>query len=168
MANKQGFRIPCGFLNGPIPIGPHFPPQTEETTMRGFHAVLFGLLCLSSIAAAGQVLKGPQPVHVPSDAKAKYWISSKRIAAPANHRLIVTKRSGWSGTSYSVRVADCSVFPPQSVYIGTGDTLKAAMNQSVRSLKAAGPNAKVDVHENVPGSISDVITRKGCTILTTP
>lgn len=58
-------------------------------------------------------------LHVPTDANATYLIIESGGKWP--NRIIVTKRTGSSGTSYSKRLYNCA---NQTVkYLGTGDSL---------------------------------------------
>ncbi|WP_020395359.1 hypothetical protein [Thiolinea disciformis] len=66
-----------------------------------------------------------QPLAVPSDPNASFYVLDK--AKKGEDSVIITKRVGISGISYSSRLYDCAAGTFK--YLGTGET-RAAMEQS--------------------------------------
>ena len=109
--------------------------------------VFFAASALLTACAPAEPQEGT-PLAVPSDANAQYFVLEK--AGTPERPIIVTKRIGSSGTSYSRREVDCATRTWR--YLGTGDT-KEQMN--------AGP-ADPNMTELVPGSIADVVSTEAC------
>ncbi len=86
-------------------------------------------------------------IDVPSDAKARYFVLEK---TGGNAAVIVTRREGKSGTSFSKRLYDCKY--NEVKYLGTGETL-AGMASS-----APDPNMSTIV----PGSIAYYVGLEAC------
>ena len=82
-----------------------------------------------SISSIGQT----NPYRIPSDPKATYEVLEK--TGKGNRRLITTKRTGPSGTSYSKREYDCKT--AKFRYIGTGDTLQ--------EMQSSKPDSKMSI-----------------------
>lgn len=89
------------------------------------------------------------PIAVPSDARASYWLMDTVVKDGAN-RIIVTRRSGSSGESWSRRVFNCSAYTVK--YLGTGST-RAAMDSG-----KPDPN----MANVLPGTIADDVGRVAC------
>lgn len=89
-----------------------------------------------------------KPFHVPSDPKARYFVLGK--GGHFEERIIVTKRVGSSGTSFSRRVYNCTTRMVK--YLGSGDSIEA-MNQS-----RPDPN----MAPIVPGAIADYVGMEAC------
>lgn len=104
---------------------------------------------LPAEAQAGDAITG-EPVSIPSDAAAKYFIL-ERGGTPAMPTLL-TRRVGPSGSSYSKRVFDCAARTVK--YLGNGDTLT--------ELAASTPDP--DMGPLVEGSIADVLLQKACSM----
>jgi hypothetical protein len=92
--------------------------------------VTFFTLCAALVACTQEKnytlapVDAPPPVlpfTVPSDARANFYILEK--GNQGNERVIVTKREGPSGTSYSKRLYNCADHTVK--YLGTGDSLEA-------------------------------------------
>ena len=98
-------------------------------------------------AQAADTVTG-EPVSIPSDAAAQYFIL-ERGGTPAMPTLL-TRRVGPSGTSYSKRVFDCAARTVK--YLGNGDTLA--------ELATSAPDP--DMGPLVEGSIADVLSQKAC------
>lgn len=76
--------------------------------------ILFISLFVSTVAGAADQL-----VNVPSDSKAKYYVLEK--SGKDTQRVILTRRVGPSGTSFSKRLYNCAERTVK--YLATGDTL---------------------------------------------
>jgi hypothetical protein len=87
-------------------------------------------------AASCALAQGGQTLAVPSDAKAQYFVLDK--SGGVNSRVIVTKRVGSSGISYSRRLYNCSYNTVK--YLGSGDSL-AAMDASSPDANMSNVNA---------------------------
>ena len=111
---------------------------------------------MRAVAAIALVLMAPsigaqattEPLAVLSDPKAKYWVLER--GGKGDLRTIMTKRTGPSGTSYSIREYDCKNGTVR--YLGTGETLEEA-----RVLRPDKKRAPV-----VPGSIADYVGGAAC------
>ena len=106
----------------------------------------YGVLILLSIATVA--LAAETPLKVPSDPKAKYYVLEKSGAG--TDRVILTKRVGPSGTSYSRRLYNCS--NSTFKYLADADTLEG--------LKKAKPDPKMG--PLVEGSISYYVGLEAC------
>ncbi|MCW0398757.1 hypothetical protein NB688_000571 [Xanthomonas sacchari] len=106
------------------------------------------LIVAAIVVAVGSAAAKPELLHVPSDIKAKYLVLSVEGAWP--NRIIVTKRSGPSGTSYSKRLYSCS--SKRVKYLGTGDT--------PGQMQSSKPDPNMTTI--VPGSIADYVGRRAC------
>jgi hypothetical protein len=107
------------------------------------YSILVILLGYASLVSAAEV-----PISIPSDSRALYVVLEK--GGRGDERIIVTKRVGSSGTSYSRRVYNCRENTVK--YLGTGDTL-AAMNSS-------SPDPRMG--PIVEGSIAYYVGRYAC------
>lgn len=87
-------------------------------------------------------------LDVPSDPNAQFYVLDK--AKKNGQSVIITKRVGTSGVSYSSRLYDCSNYMVK--YLGTGET-RQAMEQS-----PPDPNMAPIVND----SIADYIGREAC------
>jgi hypothetical protein len=85
---------------------------------------------------------------VPSDARANFYILEK--SGQDNVRVIVTKREGPSGTSYSKRLYNCAEHTAK--YLGTGDSLEAMALSAADSAMAP----------IVEGSIAYYVSLQAC------
>lgn len=77
-------------------------------------------LLLLSLAVSAPAIAMEQPLSIPSDSKAQYFVLEKN--GDGVERTIVTKRIGSSGTSYSRRLYNCANNTVK--YLGTGDSLE--------------------------------------------
>lgn len=103
---------------------------------------------LHTFPAMAQEKFTPKFMDVPSDSKATYLILDKY---EDNHfKIIVTKREGASGVSYSKRMFDCSASEVR--YLGTGDTLT--------ELKLSNPDPKMSPIQ--PNSIAYYVGLEAC------
>lgn len=87
-------------------------------------------------------------LDVPSDPGAQFYVLDK--AKKNGQSVIITKRVGTSGVSYSSRLYDCSNYTVK--YLGTGET-RQEMEQS-----SPDPNMAPIVN----GSIADYVGREAC------
>jgi len=94
------------------------------------HILLIAIL--SFIAAPAVAQAAELKLHIPSDPKASYTILER--SRSGDEAIIVTKRVGSSGESFSKRLYNCSNNTVK--YIGTGDTIES-MNASKPDPKMA-------------------------------
>jgi hypothetical protein len=81
----------------------------------------YGYVQIRSIPNNSNQLSGRTSLSVPSDPRASYFVLEKD--RNGSQSVIVTKRVGSSGTSYSKRLYSCSDGTVK--YLGTGDSLDA-------------------------------------------
>lgn len=86
---------------------------------------------------------------VPSDPRATYFVMDKVVEQGAS-RIIVTRRAGPSGETWSRRIFDCAAYTVK--YLGTGAT-RAAM-------EAGKPDPNMT--NVLPGTIADDVGRAAC------
>ena len=106
--------------------------------------IAFSFLSIFSIHSIGQA----NSYRIPSDSKATYEVLEK--TGKGKKRIITTKRTGPSGTSYSKREYDCELAKVR--YIGTGDTLQ--------EMQSSKPDSKLT--GIVDGSIASYIGGVAC------
>lgn len=118
-------------------------------------AVIAGMATITlSENAAGKSKKpsasksAPRLISVPTDASARYYLLKR--SGTSTRPILVTKRVGSSGTSYSRREFDCAAHTFR--YLGDGD--------SIEEMNASTPDAEMS--PLVDGSISDYIGRVAC------
>ncbi len=87
-------------------------------------------------------------INIPSDLNAKYFVVGKGGNLP--NPILITKRVGQSGTSYSKRIFDCNSNTVK--YLGTGSSIEE-MNRSKPDQNMA---------PLVKGSIADYLWRHAC------
>lgn len=94
-----------------------------------------------------------EPLAVPSDPKAKYFVTAidKR---PDGLVEISTRREGPSGTSFAIRLVQCG--PLRFAYIAEGDSEKDLVR-----------DPSPELTELVSGSISHVVSKHACELETT-
>lgn len=108
---------------------------------------------MAQAPAEREIVTPPSPVEgklisVPSDPNATFYLLDK--AQDNGKSVVITKREGSSGVSYSSRLYDCLDYTVK--YLGTGDT-RAAMEQSP-------PDAAMS--PIIPGSIASDIAQIAC------
>lgn len=103
-------------------------------------------------ASANQAGNNSEPdtpaLHVPSDPTGSYKIISK--SRENGQAIIVTKRTGTSGTTWSQRAYDCT--HNTVMYIGSGETYAG--------MKSSSPDAAMA--PVTAGSIADYVGREAC------
>ena len=107
-----------------------------------FVIVVLGCLLITPVIAAEVAIK------VPSDPKAKYYALEK--SGKGAERVILTKRVGPSGTSYSKRLYNCA--NNTFKYLADADTLDGLVKSK--------PEPRMS--ELVEGSISYYVGREAC------
>lgn len=119
---------------------PIVAPSPENRTAPGDAA--------NASASPAVTASAERQIIVPSDAKAKYFVYdlAKRDDGMVE---ISTRREGPSGTSYTVRLVQCS--PLRFATLADGETREGLV-------RATSP----DFSELVTGSISDVVSRYAC------
>ncbi len=91
---------------------------------------------------------GERPLSVPSDPKAQYTVLD--VSGEWPDRVIVTRRVGPSGVSFSKRIYDCSNHTVK--YLGDGDTLA--------EMEASTPDERMA--PIVPEAIAGYVGREAC------
>ena len=106
------------------------------------------LVCLGGSFFSGPVIGAP-PLQVPTDPSAEYEAISSSLLADSTV-VIVTKRVGRSGTSYSKRKVDCVA--GTAMYLGDGSSMEE-MNSSTPDKRMSKP---------IPESITFYISSYAC------
>lgn len=111
------------------------------------------ILLLASIASSFLATGAfsAESVNVPSDSSANYGIVVRDVGFGREALIVISKRDGSSGTSYSIREVNCN--NQTFRYMGEGDTLEEAMDSL---------DDKSKMSPLVEGSISYYIVRAAC------
>lgn len=116
--------------------------------MKSVQALAVAVLFLNASFAMAQEKFTPKFMDVPSDSKATYLILDKYDSD--HFKIIITKREGSSGVTYSKRMYDCSASEVR--YLGTGNTLS--------ELKLSTPDPKMTAIQ--PNSIAYFVGIEAC------
>ena len=105
-----------------------------------------------TLTFSGAIVANEKPVRVPSDSTAQYSITEAKINGK---RVVISKREGKSGISYTSREIRCS--PMGFRYIAEGDTYEEVLKDTKIRINKREPFSDVVIN-----SISFFIVRKAC------
>lgn len=135
-AGEHVFR--CTIIDGAA----HHNVRHSKGEAMKLHLVLAVLLISASAFAA------EEPVNVPADENAQYFVLEK--SGSDAERIIVTKRVGPRGTTYSKRLYNCTESTVK--YLGTGDSLE----------EMAASEADLNMEPIAPGTIGYYVGVEAC------
>lgn len=120
--------------------------EKRKSTLRHLVILTASVLSFSFTSA-----KAAELVAVPTDPSARYSIVVQDVGLGRRALMVISKRDGSSGTSYSIREVNC--LNGTFRYMGEGDTL----SEATASVRDDAPMSQL-----VQGSISYYIVQASC------